>query len=467
MFFENDPTKISFLRFPVNSMKTFNYLFILIGLITMCESANGKSNFLYGSMFTKNGQEAEIVYEDRVYADYIHTVEFYRSGWRLSVPFRTLSDTTTLILDFDDLSQENHTYTYTLIHCSSSWEPSDIPETEYLSGIPESEIRDYRFSRHALQPYTHYRLAIPNKDITPILPGNYILYVFLNYDRTRPVLTRRFFLLDPLVEIDATAHRTDNVSQFNTAQEVDFTINYERLPLDDPRRNIKVAVCQNYNWLTAKTDLQPRYIQPDRLIYEYDDINLFPGGAEFRHFDTKNLKYNSDRVREIRFQRPLMNVYLHPDEDRSGESYYFIEDINGRFFIKWEESTVSDLEADYVEVHFSLPYPEKRQGGEFYIFGGLTGFGIVPQARMAYNDETASYECKMLLKQGYYNYQHAFVDENLGRPVFNLTDGNHYETENDYYIFVYFKDIRERFERLVGLEIVNSLRKNRSDFQGY
>lgn len=447
-------------------MKIFNYLFISIGLVSVCESVNGKNNFINGTVFTNKSSDEKIVYEDRVYADYVHTVELYRSGWRLSVPYRTLNDTTSLILDFDDLSQENHTYTYTLIHCSSTWEPSDIPETEYLIGIPESEIRDYWFSRHALQPYTHYRLTIPNNDIRPILPGNYILYVFLDYDRGQPVLTRRFFLVDPMVDVEATAHRTDNVSQFNTAQEVDFTINYERLPLDDPKRNIKVTVCQNFNWLTAITDLQPRYIQPDRLIYEYDDVNLFLGGSEFRHFDTKNLKYNSDRTREIRFERPLMHVYLLPDEDRSRESYYFIEDLNGRFYIKWDETTNSDLEADYVQVHFSLPYPEKREGGDFYLFGSLTDFGILPRARMTYNDKTAAYECMMLLKQGYYNYQYVFFDSSLNRPVFSLVDGNHYETENDYYIFVYYKDIRERFERLAALEIVNSVRKNKPDFQG-
>ena len=410
--------------------------------------------------WTQPDEYENIIFADQVYDDRIKTVELYRAGWNLSAPIRNLQDTTRLFLEFDGLEENPAVYSYTFIHCSADWKPSDVPATRYLNGIPESEIRDFRYSRNTLQPYIHYILEIPNSDLRPTLPGNYILYVYRNYDKTLPVLTKRFFIVEPKVTIQATAHRTDNLNRFNTAQEVDFTIFYENLPLDDPMRNISVTFCQNLNFLTAITELKPNYIQPDRLIYEYDDINLFPGGSEFRYFDTKNLKYNSERIREIRFIRPLRHVFLHSDRDRSSQDYDYYEDLNGRFFIRWDDAFDNRTEADYVQVHFSLSLPEPFDGGEIYLFGGLTGFGIRPEARLAWNETEEAYQTTMLLKQGFYDYQYAFVPEGTESPVLYTVDGSHYETENDYYIFVYYRDVRERFDRLVGLQMINSVRQS-------
>ncbi|MCX6226296.1 MAG: DUF5103 domain-containing protein, partial [Bacteroidia bacterium] len=254
-------------------MKVFIYLGISIISILNCEALNAVAIIV--TTEEKNGYTLpdKIVYEDQTYVDNIKTVEMYRSGWRLSPPLRNLRDTSSLVLEFDDLADETTHYTYTLIHCSAGWQPSDLVNTEYLTGLPENEIRDYRYSRNALQQYKHYRLSLPNEDVQPKLPGNYILYVYKNYDQEQPVLTRRFFIVDPIVQILTDVHRTDDVRYMSTDQEVDFTIKYQQLQPDDPRRNFKVTVCQNLNWTTAVNDLLPKYIQPGELIYNFEEGN--------------------------------------------------------------------------------------------------------------------------------------------------------------------------------------------------
>jgi len=410
-----------------------------------------------------DGITGKIVYEDQTYQSNIKTVEMYRSGWRLSPPIRNLRDTSSLILEFDDLADETSHYTYTLIHCSAGWEPSDINNTEYISGLPENEIRDYRFSRNALQNYKHYKLSLPNEDIQPKLPGNYILFVYKDFDQEQPVLTRRFYIVDPLVHIKPDVHRTDNVKFIATTQEVDFTIDYQQIQSEDPRRNFKVTVCQNLNYTTAITDLLPKYIQPGELIYNFEEENLFQGGSEFRHFDTKSLKFNSDRIREIRFERPLKHIFLLPDIPKAFSSYEFQEDINGKYLVKWDDAFDSDTEADYVMVHFMLNTRDSIPGSDVFLFGALTAWKPAEDNKCQYNPANQSYEINLLLKQGYYNY--AYVTRRRSDQKLDLTeiDGNHFETENDYYIFVYYHDIRERFDRLVGLEIANSVKlpKNR------
>ena len=439
-------------------MKIFIYLSISIFSILNCEIVNAGTEFLTTGKGKGSRLTDKIIYEDQTYLDNIRTVEMHRSGWRLSPPMRNLRDTASLILEFDDLSDEITHYTYTLIHCSAQWEPSDLVNTEYIIGLPENEIRDFLYSRNALQNYKHYRLSLPNEDVQPKLPGNYILYVYNNYDQEQPVLTRRFFIVDPVVQILTDVHRTDNVRYLATAQEVDFTINYQQLQPDDPRRNFKVTICQNLNWTTEINDLLPKYIQPGELVYNYEEENLFQGGSEFLHFDTKSLKFNSDRIQEIRFERPLKHIYLLPDRPKALNTYEYQEDINGKYLVKWDDAFDSDTEADYVVVHFKLNTGDFIADTDVFLFGGLTSWKLDSSNKCTYNPVNQSYEIELLLKQGYYNYSYATLQGSGQKANLVEIDGNHFETENDYYVFVYYRDIRERFDRLVGLEIANSVK---------
>ena len=401
-------------------------------------------------------------FEDFVYTDKIRTVEMYRSGWRLAPPVINLRDTASLILEFDDLSGETPQYTYTLIHCTADWKPSNLVNTEYLTGLAENEIRDYRFSRNTLLNYNHYRLALPNEDVQVKLPGNYLLYVYREYDQEKPVLTRRFFIVEPLVQVTTDVHRTDNVRYISTSQEVDFTVRYGSLQPDDPRRNFRVTVCQNLNWATAITDLMPKFINPGELVYDYEEENLFPGGSEFLHFDSKSLRYNSDRVREITFERPIRHIYLLPDQPKARNTYEFQEDLNGKYLVKWDEAFDSDTEADYVMVHFQLMTGEPIEDTDVFVYGALTGWRAGDENRCAFNPATGAYEINLLLKQGYYNYAWATLPRGQVKPGLTEIDGNHFETENEYYVFVYYRDIRERFDRLVGVQTTGSVKMPRA-----
>lgn len=440
-------------------MKIFIYIIILINITVICESNNTFGNSNIGICQSISFNRDEIEFKDRVYRETIKTTELYRNGWRLSLPYRNLEDTTSLILEFDDLTDQTETFTYTLIHCTSDWQPTDIPESGYLGGLPEAEIRDYRFSRNTLQPYIHYHLALPNEDMNFKLPGNYILYVYEDYDKERPVLTRRFYVIDPKVGIQADIHRTDNLNYLYSKQEVDFTIDYTMIDTDNPRRDFRVSVLQNYNWLTAITNLEPKFIHPESLVYDYEEENLFPGGSEFRHFDTKSLRFNSDRIAEIRFERPIKHVYLKPDLIRSQKSYEYEEDINGFFLVKWDDAVDSDLEADYVMVHFGLQVPKPFENLEIYLSGALTDRNLDTDAKMKYDPLTMEYRTDLLLKQGYFNYTYTVTDQDQNILDPNPVEGSFFETVNDYCIFVYYRDIRERFDRLVGLEIINSVKQ--------
>jgi hypothetical protein len=43
-------------------------------------------------------------------------------------------------------------------------------------------------------------------------------------------------------------------------------------------------------------------------------------------------------------------------------------------------------------------------------------------------------------------------------PDETAVEGSHFDTENDYHIFVYFRDIRTNCDRLVGYRKINSVK---------
>jgi hypothetical protein len=78
---------------------------------------------------------------------------------------------------------------------------------------------------------------------------------------------------------------------------------------------------------------------------------------------------------------------------------------------------------------------------------------------MTYNEHNKQYECTMLLKQGWYNYEIAFVKNGDSKATTTMFEGSHYETENDYVVLVYYRNPRDRYDRVIGTGIANTLNK--------
>ena len=56
----------------------------------------------------------------------------------------------------------------------------------------------------------------------------------------------------------------------------------------------------------------------------------------------------------------------------------------------------------------------------------------------------------MLLKQGFYSYKFVVVDEQ-GNLDEGAISGNFYQTENDYKVLVYYRDLGARYDKIIGL----------------
>jgi hypothetical protein len=414
--------------------------------------------FLLSGAFITTAQEDNFYYENAVYNENIKTVLMHRDGFNLSNPVIGLNEEVSLVFKFDDFSKESKDYYYTIIHCDANWNESFLIQEDYLDGFIENRMDDYENSFNTIFEYTNYRLFLPNENIRFKLSGNYALIVYEDNDKEKIVISQRFYVVEALVELEGTVRRATLDAFKGENQEIDFTIYHDKLRIDNPREDVKVVIMQNNRWDNAIRDLKPLFIKDRALEYDYNKENVFIAGNEFRYFDIRTNRIPGENVRSTDFHRPYYHKTLMTDEIRSNKKYFEYEEMNGRYAIESQDSEIQDydLECDYVFTHFSLPLESILLGGSVNVFGALTGWNANKGNEMTWNFETSQYELTLLLKQGYYNFQYVYVPPGSLVADHKNIEGSFWETENDYQIFMYFKPMGERYDRLVGYRKLNS-----------
>lgn len=396
-------------------------------------------------------------HQDWTYKDNIKSVELFREGWKMSPAVVNLRGGQNLILSFDDLDGDVKYYNYTIIHCDAMWQPSELRKNEYIRGFDEDEIRDYAFSFNTLKVYTNYQLSIPTDYMQYTKSGNYILKVWMDDDvDSNLVLTRRFMVLDQKLSIKGEVVPPVKNDERNYKQQLEFEINPGSYFIQNPYSDLKVMALQNWRWDNAAYNVQPRMIVGNKLDYYSLEELVFDGGNEFRNFDIKSLKYQSEYIALIDYDYLGTQIYLHTDERKTFKQYVRDDDLNGKYYLEKEDAEYPDIESDYTYVHFALPYTHPLVTGNLYIFGGLTDWNFTEEAKLEYDYENNFYFTSLYLKQGYYNYAYVFLEDGQDVGDITLIEGNHWETNNEYIILAYFREPGSYYDQLIGVEYVSA-----------
>ena len=257
-------------------------------------------------------------------------------------------------------------------------------------------------------------------------------------------------VLEEKINISTHVKRATLIDEREYKQEIDFTINHSNIYFSNPYTDLKVIIKQNNREDNYIDDLKPLFIKKDQLIYNYESENTFEAGNEYRHFDIKSIRYQSERIKEITEDSNSINVSLFTDISRSFEGFISIPDINGNFIIDQQEAWNSEIEAEYVNVTFSLLDNRKITYGDLYLLGRFTDWNIKEEYKLTFNKNSRKYECSSLLKQGYYNYIYALKDNSSNKTNLTFVEGSHYQTKNEYYIYVYYREIGKNYDQLIG-----------------
>jgi hypothetical protein len=388
---------------------------------------------------------------EKIEPAYISTIQFNGGTDQSQLPIINLGSR--LKLSFDALNGEEEDYYYTITHYNFDWTPTDLSKSEYLDGFDDVRIDTYQNSINTLQIFSHYELIIPNRDTRGLKKsGNYLLSIF-NRDGEL-VFTRKFLVMENIATVAVEIKRARNLKVVNEKQVVQFTINSPDLLLVNPKQTVKTLVLQNSNLNSAITNLVPQYTIGNELIYKYDTEASFGGGNEFLAFDNKDERSATNGVRSIALTDVYEN-YLYTDIPRYDRVYTYNPDLNGNFQVRNVDARNQDLEAEYVRMHFNLQYYDDLGDKELHIYGNFNNWTIDGSTYMKYDPSTDSYRNSRLFKQGYYNYKYVVVNRD-GSIDEGAVSGDFWQTENDYTVVAYFRDLGARYDRIIGVGYANS-----------
>ncbi|WP_296380842.1 DUF5103 domain-containing protein [Winogradskyella sp.] len=377
--------------------------------------------------------------------DFIKTITFKSNTTQGQLPILKLGEP--LNLEFDALTGDEEDFYYVIEHFNFDWTPSTLVKSEYLKGLDNQRILTYENSFNTYQIYSHYDLRIPNIQTRGLLKsGNYMISIYDDYDEL--MFSRKFMIYEDLVNVGAKVKRSRDVKVIAEKQSVDIVISTNSINFNNPLETIKTLIVQNNNLNTTISDLKPQYTLGNELIYRYDTESAFYGGNEYLFFENKNVRASNVGVQYIELKE-LYHNYLYANISRKDRPYTYNPDINGNFQITVIDRTDVDIEADYTMIHFSLLH-EELKNKDLHIYGNFNAYAIEDYTKMEYNPESGRYECMLRLKQGFYNYKHVAIDKTTGVLDEGAISGDFWQTENNYKVLVYYRDLGARFDRLIG-----------------
>ncbi|MBK5279020.1 MAG: DUF5103 domain-containing protein [Bacteroidia bacterium] len=349
-----------------------------------------------------------------------------------------------LSIEFDDLQDNRNDYYARLIHCNYDWTKSSLQDLDFLSEYNEFNLNEYSFSNNNYPVFVHYRFVIPTVNI----PGNYLLVLYRDGDKNDLILTKRFFVVDNKV----TLSKDNSIAGMGTLktsnQQLNFILNYQRANIINPMESVHVVIRQNQRWDNARMDVKPSFVRESSKQLEYrffDQDQHFTAGNEFRFVDFRSLNSPGENTGKIDRTVKPNRLTIQLDKSRGGQAYARYADANGRYEIENFDFGDAVTSANYVETIFSLL--SNKIEGDVYVMGAFNNWIREDENRMAYNPGKGIYEAKILLKQGFYNYQYAVESKSLPSDYF---EGSHFETENVYEVLVYYRPFQPNADLLLG-----------------
>jgi hypothetical protein len=380
---------------------------------------------------------------DRVQTLLVHS----SAGWEVA-PIIEMNKANRINIQFDVLGASPEYYTYSIIHCDADWVPSQLVTSEYLNGLQNNYIEDYENSFNTRMDYVNYFLSIPNEKVQLSVSGNYVVQVWDENENL--MLNACFSVIDPQANIRMQASSLTDKGINSLYQAVSFEIDYGN-DIRIPIQNLKVYVQQNNRFDNEAALVKPLNIQNRKAFYDHNPALIFEAGNEYRIVEMTTVLYNGLNVETVEYHAPYYHTILKPDIPRSNRSYTYYEDINGRIYIRNTNTDNPDTEADYEFVHFYIPCAQPLNENVYILSDAFHNL-LDETSQMEYSPADKGYVKTALLKEGYYNYIYVTKKNNAYRASTAAIEGNYYETENEYRIWVYYRPLGGRYDQLIGIQ---------------
>lgn len=428
-------------------VKSFFFILVLLQFFSYAQAQKKKRQ----RIVVEQSPRQDLLYDNVNYLKSIRSVNLSPSGKEGQLPIYTLGDAELLALSFDDLRGDVRDYYYSIEHCNADWTPSRLSSLDYAEGYNEDRIVTFKQSQGTLQHYTHYSTVFPNEYVRPKVAGNFLLKVYEDADKGRLILTRKFYVLKPLLAIEAQVLSSNFADKRLSNQKLNVSIR-TGLTISNPHRDIQVHVMQNQRPDNLMVLRAPMFIGTGEIKYNNSETLDFAGNNEFRYVDLRSFKGGSAQIQDINLDS-LVNIQLVTDQDNYGKAYATTYDENGKFYIRNLDYDNPDIGSDYADVQFSL-LTGRDVAGDIFLIGGYNNYERNESNKLKFNPRTNKWEVTQKLKQGLYDYEYVLVTPE-GKVITDAFSGSHFQTGNDYQILVYYRRTGTYWDELLGVSMTS------------
>lgn len=383
----------------------------------------------------------------------IHTLQVVANNDFLRPPVITLGGAESISIDFDYLLDEERTIQYRVVHCNSVWEEDELSEFDYIEGFLPAVVNDVSPSYNTYVNYWHYRVSFPNEDVQLRASGNYAVHF---YDDDRIIATATFSVSEQMAFVSGSVSANTDIDYLSEHQQLQLECSWsdKRLPLLNPADNMWHVVTQNHQPETRRELRHPMRMESGKAWYEHDRNLIFDAGNTWRRFEFVYRTGQTFGVQQVWLDEPYYRVLLNLDESRIGMPYRYDQDQHGRYKIRARNVEDVDTESEYFVAEFRLDpdnlgrlTKEQWQSGQksqrpVFLIGDFTEGKPAEDFIMQHDIETGILTCRVLLKQGHYNYR------------YSVGEGNCPETQNEYEVYTWYRGPQDRYDRLLGVAVI-------------
>jgi hypothetical protein len=397
-------------------------------------------------------------YQTRTFIPDIITLQVYLEEDELQDPVIRMGSGNRVQIRFDQMSHTLRYYSYSIELCNADWSPSTLMPIEYLEGFEDNPIEDSELSINTTFDYINYSFMLPNENVKFLLSGNYVVKIYETDNPDKIVATACFSIDENLLGIKGTVTGSTLTGVNTKYQQLNFEVDCSRHAIVDPKQELKILVQQNGRSDNQVFGVDPTYILPTSLIFEDNRNLIFEGGNEFYLIDFSHIRNFSGRIERISYHSPYYNVETMTPNMNEYSDYQYTLDVNGRFKVHGQDIWNKN-EIDYSLVHFVYPREEPWLDGAVFAAGYFNYNLLDGRNKMTYNFERKQYELALPLKNGGYNFQYIFLPAGRTQGSTVKVSGSHWQTENNYKVYIYYRPYAGQHDRLIGVQTINSQSK--------
>ncbi len=378
----------------------------------------------------------------------IKSLQYFANNRISKLPVLNINSNNRLTIEFDIEAETEPNFNIRFQFCDAEWEPYD---NLLLEGIGENVAYNIDIERLPITTEgAQYSVSeqFPNQNVKFNNSGKWMFFITDPFDEEIIYDYGKFYVIENIVKLNSSIQdwrREGRVSSNNANDRVlNFKVNFNLPDSLIPFRVEQIELVKNLE-VEYPIKLEKDAFAENR-IYEWNGANKFEFGL--RDLQPGN-EYRSTNLKDHnQYQYPITRAQFDGIEY---SRFYKLgsKDMNGGFLLMDKKNIYSD----YLITKFQFKPPDPINE-DIFIVGSFTNWEVLPWFKM--EKENDLYSISIELKRGVYDYQYVtglIVDELVTQIDWRIFEGNFWDTENVYSIFLYYKAPEKgEYDKIIGFK---------------